>query len=93
MILIVESGATKTAWRAICPDGSVREAQTAGLSPTCLDLEHTRDIVRAAIPQMNPDGARIENIHFYGAGLVSPESASPVEEALLMWCPFARIRV
>ena len=91
MILIVESGATKTAWRAICPDGSVREAQTAGLSPTCLDPEHTRDIVRAAIPQINPDGARIESIHFYGAGLVSPESASPVEEALLMWCPFARI--
>ena len=91
MILIVESGATKTAWRAICPDGSVREAQTAGLSPTCLDLEHTRDIVRTAIPQLNPDGARIESIHFYGAGLVSPESASPVEEALLMWCPFARI--
>ena len=40
MKLIVESGATKTAWRAVCEDGTVRQVQTAGLSPTCLDPEH-----------------------------------------------------
>ena len=44
MFIVVESGATKTAWRAVCEDGSVRAVQTAGLSPTCLDLEHTQDI-------------------------------------------------
>ena len=72
MILIVESGATKTAWRAVCDDGSVRAAQTDGLSPTCLDMEHTRDIIRKAVPELNPEGCHVSDIFFYGAGIVSP---------------------
>ena len=91
MKLIVESGATKTAWRAVCEDGSVRSVQTDGLSPTCLDLEHTRAIVRKAVPELNPEGRRVDQIFFYGAGLVSEESAAPVREALEMWCPMAAI--
>ena len=91
MKLIVESGATKTAWRAVCEDGSVRSVQTDGLSPTCLDLEHTRAIVRKAVPELNPEGRRVDQIFFYGAGLVSEESATPVRDALEMWCPMAAI--
>ena len=91
MFIVVESGATKTAWRAVCEDGSVRAAQTAGLSPTCLDLEHMQEIVRKAVPELNPEGKRVEEIFFYGAGLVSPQSCSPIEEALQMWCPLAEV--
>ena len=89
MFITVESGATKTAWRAVYEDGTVRSAQTAGLSPTCLDIEHTQEIVRQAIPELNPQGRLVEEIFFYGAGLVSPESWGPLEEALQMWCPMA----
>lgn len=91
MILIVESGATKTAWRAVCDDGSVRSAQTAGLSPTCLDMDHTRDIVRKAVPELNPEGCHVSEVFFYGAGLVSPESVAPIAQALEMWCPVAQV--
>ena len=91
MKLIVESGATKTAWRAVLEDGSVRSVQTEGLSPTCLDMEHTRDIVRMAIPELNPDGKHIDQVYFYGAGLVSEASAAPIRYALQMWCPLATI--
>lgn len=91
MFIVVESGATKTAWRAVCEDGSVRAVQTEGLSPTCLDLEHTQQIVRKAIPELNPEGKRVEEIFFYGAGLVSPQSCAPIEEALQMWCPMASV--
>ena len=91
MFIVVESGATKTAWRAVCEDGSVRAVQTEGLSPTCLDLEHTQHIVRKAIPELNPEGKRVEEIFFYGAGLVSPQSCAPIEEALQMWCPMASV--
>lgn len=91
MIIVVESGATKTAWRAVSNDGSVRAVQTAGLSPTCLDLEHTQEIVRKAIPELNPEGKHIDEIFFYGAGLVSPQSCAPIEEALQMWCPLANV--
>lgn len=91
MFIVVESGATKTAWRAVCEDGSVRAVQTAGLSPTCLDLEHTQAIVRKAIPELNPEGKHVDEIFFYGAGLVSPQSCAPIEEALQMWCPLANV--
>ena len=93
MFITVESGATKTAWRAVYEDGSVRSAQTAGLSPTCLDHEHTQDIVRNAIPTLNPEGRLVEEIFFYGAGLVSRESWAALEETLQMWCPMATIHV
>ena len=91
MRIIVESGATKTSWRALCDDGSVRSAQTAGLSPTCLDDDHIRGIMREAMPVLNPEGKTVSQIFFYGAGLVSPEAAAPVMSALEMWCPFAQV--
>lgn len=91
MKLIVESGATKTAWRAVSDDGVVRKVETAGLSPTCLDLDHTCAIVREAVPVLNPEGKTVMEVFFYGAGLVSESSSSPIREALGLWCPLARI--
>lgn len=91
MKLIVESGATKTSWRALCDDGSMRSVQTEGLSPTCLDMEHTQSIVRKAVPQLNPEGRHVSEVFFYGAGLVSAESSAPLAAALEMWCPMAQV--
>ncbi len=91
MKLIVESGATKTAWRSLSSDGIVREALTSGLNPTCLDEEQCRDIMRSAIPVLNPSGETVEYVYFYGAGLVSEESASIIRTCLDMWCPFATV--
>lgn len=91
MKIIVESGATKTAWRAVCADGNVREVLTEGLSPTCLDAEYISDIVRKAVPALNPEGKQVEQIVFYGAGLVSEESSAPVRFCLERWCPFAQV--
>ena len=91
MKLIVERGATKTAWRSLSSDGIVREALTSGLNPTCLDEEQCRDIMRSAIPVLNPSGETVEYVYFYGAGLVSEESASIIRTCLDMWCPFATV--
>ncbi len=91
MKIIVESGATKTAWTSVSVDGKVSEVLTEGLSPTCLDAEYISDIVRKAVPALNPEGKRVEQIVFYGAGLVSEESAAPVRACLEMWCPFASV--
>ncbi len=91
MIIVADSGATKTAWRSISTGGLVRSAQTAGMNPSCLDEEGCRAIVREAVPVLNPEGERVESVFFYGAGLVSEEAAAPVRLALEMWCPFARI--
>ena len=58
MKIIVESGATKTAWRAVSDDGTVTLVQTEGMSPTCLGPEHISEIVRNAVPALNPEGKR-----------------------------------
>lgn len=91
MKIIVESGATKTAWRAVGDDGTVAAVQTEGLSPTCLDPEYISDIVRKAVPTLNPEGKTVDEIYFYGAGLVSEESIAPVRACLEVWCPFAKV--
>lgn len=91
MKIIVESGATKTAWRAVGDDGTVTLVQTEGMSPTCLDPEHISEIVRNAVPTLNPEGKQVDRIYFYGAGLVSEESNAPIRACLDMWCPFAEV--
>ena len=54
-------------------------------------MEHTRDIIRKAVPELNPEGCHVSDIFFYGAGIVSPESSGAISQALEMWCPLARI--
>ena len=91
MKIIVESGATKTAWRSVADDGAVIQVLTEGLSPTCLDSEYIGDIVRKAVPALNPEGKTVEEVVFYGAGLVSEDSCVPVRDCLEMWCPLAKV--
>lgn len=91
MKIIVESGATKTDWRLITDDGQVRSASGPGLNPSVLDSGQIGRIIGAVIPQLNPDGKSVDDIFFYGAGLVSDTAAAPLAEAFGMWCPFARV--
>lgn len=91
MKIIVESGATKTDWRLITDDGQVRSASGPGLNPSVLDSGQIGRIIGAVIPQLNPDGKSVDDIFFYGAGLVSDTAAAPLAEAFGMWCPLARV--
>jgi N-acetylglucosamine kinase-like BadF-type ATPase len=90
MKLIAESGATKTDWRLIADDGTVRSAYSAGLNPSVLDVEQMREIIAPVMPVLNPEGKSVEEIFFYGAGLVSDAAAAPLAGVLSMWYPFAQ---
>ena len=89
MIIIADSGATKTHWRLITDDGQVRSASSVGINPSTLDAESMREIIGSVIPELNPEGRSVREIHFYGAGLVNDAAAAPVAQALDLWCPFA----
>lgn len=91
MIIIAESGATKTDWRSLHKDGSVTSVQTEGLNPMVMSHEEMNRVVGTAIPVVNPSGIRVGQVFFYGAGLVSPESIASVTSILEMWCPFAEM--
>ena len=92
MKLIAESGATKTDWRLIADDGTVRSAYSAGLNPSVLDVEQMREIIAPVMPVLNPEGKSVEEIFFYGAGLVSDAAAAPLAGVLSMWYPFAQMQ-
>ena len=91
MRIIAESGATKTEWRALNDDGCVLKAHSPGLNPSCINEEGIRSVMSDVIPVLNPEGRSVSEIFFYGAGLVSEESAAPLAEAFQMWCPFAEL--
>ncbi len=91
MIIIAESGATKTDWRALHEDGAVASVQTEGLNPMVMSHEEMNRIIGAAIPAVNPSGTGVSRVFFYGAGLVSLESKELLASILGLWCPFAEL--
>ncbi|MBT8264496.1 MAG: N-acetylglucosamine kinase, partial [Muriicola sp.] len=67
MILIAESGATKTDWRLIDSEGGIKQAISEGFNPYQQSFESIRDKIKAEVlPQVGKDPIR--SIHFYGAG-------------------------
>lgn len=91
MIIIADSGGTRTDWCSIDGDGVVRRVETEGLNPTGLDPEDMRAVVGRAVPVLNPSGVKVDQVYFYGAGFVSEAVSAPVAEVLDIWCPFAKI--
>ncbi len=91
MKIIVESGATKTAWRSVDDAGTIRGAQSVGMNPSSLDPDEIKSSFRKVMPVLNPEGKRVDEVFFYGAGLVSEEASAPIRECLEMWCPLAEI--
>lgn len=91
MIIIAESGATKTSWRSVDNEGTVRPADTAGMNPSIYAADHFHSTVSQAMTVLNPDDERVDKIYFYGAGLVTTASVAPIEETLRKWCPDAFI--
>lgn len=73
MIIIVESGATKTDWCAVAADGSVISVRTAGMNIATMPIEAIKAIINDAAPQLNPNGEKVTELHYYAAGLIIPE--------------------
>ena len=66
MILIVESGATKTDWCALAPDGSSRRLQTPGMNLSTIDAEANAAVLADAVDAFSD----VDEVHFYAAGLL-----------------------
>lgn len=74
MKLIADSGSTKVSWRALKDDGSVVEIESEGINPVFQTKEDIEYILRRDLkPILNEN---IDEIFFYGAGVVAPEISS-----------------
>ena len=68
MILIADSGSTKTYWALVLEDGKKRKIiQTQGLNPYFTPPDKMREILHHELAN-NLAGANITHIYFYGAG-------------------------
>ena len=67
MILLADSGSTKTSWRLIDDNNNIAEFQTSGINPFYQSAE---DILRELKAVLKPqtDNYAIEQLYFYGAG-------------------------
>lgn len=80
MILIADSGATKTDWRTISPDGSIGQARTIGLNPNFQDTESIiNELTQNLLPHLS---SVVTEIYFYGTGCAGEYACSIVEKAL-----------
>jgi N-acetylglucosamine kinase-like BadF-type ATPase len=91
MILIADSGASKTDWRLIS-DKEVVRARTAGFNPYFQTSEEIyTEVAHTLLPQLN--GQDVDEIYFYGSGCSSEKNCQLVQSAIGQAFPKAAIQI
>ncbi len=92
MILIADSGSTKTDWRIIEDNGKVTALESSGLNPFYLtDREITHEVENSILHELHTED--VEQIFFYGAGCSTPEKNQIIMDGLTRIFPKATLSV
>ncbi len=81
MILIADSGSTKTEWCIVEPEGIFKQIATAGTNPylqTAEEIEEEWEL--SLFPKL--DKYKLESVHFYGAGCAFWEKKKIIRDIL-----------
>ena len=71
MKLIADSGSSKTDWRAIHTNGTIKQYKSGGINPFYQDEDEiSEELAKNLKPQVSDE---ITEIYFYGAGCVNEE--------------------
>jgi N-acetylglucosamine kinase-like BadF-type ATPase len=91
MILIADSGSTKTDWRIIDRHGNIHQAKTAGLNPYHQSSDEIAQVLdQKLLPQLT---VPIERVCFYGAGCANPAANQKAAGAIKSVFPQVEIEV
>ncbi len=88
MILIADSGSTKTDWAALTESEGSLFWSGPGYNPNFISLDSFRSGVMENLPS-RIDPSEVEAVHFYGAGVGSPKDRDSLIEALRCLFPKA----
>src|SRR5690606_9494797 len=85
MLLIADSGSTKTDWRLVNEEGkTVRTIHSKGLNPYFLtEQEIASTIQEEVLPQIS----QVDKVWFYGAGCGLPAKVQQVQSAIASVIP------
>jgi N-acetylglucosamine kinase-like BadF-type ATPase len=91
MILVADSGSSKTDWMGYTPDGPIT-FNTPGINPYFLNAQ---DILKLISKKKEIAGFadQIKEIYFFGAGCSSPDKHEVISNGLSMFFPHAFISV
>lgn len=80
MLLLADSGSTKTDWRLLGTDGSIAQARTAGFNP----FYQNSDTVAAELTErLKPlVGEPVTAVYFYGAGITDAERGAVIGDGI-----------
>jgi len=94
MILIADSGSTKTDWRLIDDEQKIRQFSSQGINPYFQTGEEIASILRnELLPGLPPQTETSPELFFYGAGCRAADKKELVRNALLEVFPGATINV
>jgi len=82
MILVADSGSSKTDWLLSTSPQKEQQFRTAGLNPYFLTEKEIIKILQDQVPDLVAFAADIDEIYFFGAGCSSPDRHEIVSNAL-----------
>ena len=90
MILIADSGSTKTHWKLLKPDNTSESHYTKGLNPYFAGEAIYNKVLEEELPVSQP---AISKVYFYGSGCVAGENISFVKQHLEKYFTNASVSV
>jgi N-acetylglucosamine kinase-like BadF-type ATPase len=91
MILIADSGGSKTDWRLIDNSGAVGQASAPGFNPYYQPIDDLKKSVQELLlPKISEE---VNKIFFYGAGVSSVKNQLTIKSAFLEFFPEAHIEI
>jgi glucosamine kinase len=82
MILVADSGSSKTDWLLAGAGKEIKQFRTTGLNPYFLSEKEIVKILQQQVPGLIALAADIKEIYFFGAGCSSPDRHEIVSNAL-----------
>ncbi|GAA4336527.1 ATPase [Mucilaginibacter gynuensis] len=93
MILVADSGSSKTDWLLTLPQQEPKAFRTDGLNPYFLSEKEIVKILQAQAADMIAFNTEVTEIYFFGAGCSSPDRHEIVSNALSQLFPTAFVSV
>jgi len=93
MILVADSGSSKTDWLLHVPDEQAKAFKTPGLNPYFLTEKEMIKLLHDKGKDLVALGEQVTEIYFFGAGCSSPDRHEIVSNALSHYFPKAYISV
>lgn len=91
MILLADSGGSKTDWRLLNKDGTIEQASSPGFNPYYQPVDDLKKSINEfLLPQVKENVTRI---YFYGSGVSSVKNQLTIKSAFLEYFPESQIEI